>query len=46
MFQIMNGYENIDNIVFSVKEDARIRMHEVTLAMVQCRLDIEKLKCS
>ena len=46
MFQIMNGYENIDNIVFSVKEDAMIRIHEVTLAMVQCRLDIEKLKCS
>ena len=46
MFQIINGYENIDRIIFSVKEDARTRGHELTLAKEQCRLYTGKLKCS
>ena len=41
MFEIWNGYENIDrNIFFSVKEERRNRGHGITLAKKQCRLDI------
>ena len=36
VFKILNGYENIDrNVLFSVKEERRIRGHEVTLAKKQ-----------
>ena len=41
VFKILNGYENIDrNIFFSVKEERRTRVHGITLAKKQCRLDI------
>ena len=41
VFEILNGYENIDrNIFFSVKEERRTRGHGITLAKKQCRLDI------
>ena len=41
MFKILNGYENIErNILFSVKEERRIRGHGITLAKKQCGLDI------
>ena len=47
VFKILNGYENIDrNIVFSVKEEKKIRGHGVTLAKKQCRLDIRHLSFS
>ena len=42
MFKILNGYENIDNFDFSIKEGRRIRGHEVTFAKRQCRLYILK----
>ena len=40
VFKILNGYENIDRIFFSVKEERRTREHGVTLAKKQFRLDI------
>ena len=41
LFNILNGYENIDkNILLSVKEERRTRGHGITLAKMQCRLDI------
>ena len=47
MFKILNGYENIDrNILFSVKEERRIRGHGITLAKKQCRLYIRKVEFS
>ena len=47
VFEILNGYENIDiNIVFSVKEERRNRGHGITLAKKQCRLDIRKFSFS
>ena len=47
VFQILNGYENIDrNIFFRVKEERRTRGHEVTLAKKQCILDIRKCSFS
>ena len=43
VFQILNGYENIDrNMFFSLKKDSRTRGHEVKLVKDQCRLDIRK----
>ena len=40
---ILNGYENIDRIMFfSLKKDSRTRGHEVKLVKDQCRLDIRK----
>ena len=43
VFNILNGYKNIDkNIFFTVKEE-RTRGHGVTLAKKQCRLDIRKI---
>ena len=43
VFEILNGYENIDrNIFFTVKEERRTRGHGVTLAKKQCILDIRK----
>ena len=47
VFIILNGYENIDrNIVFTVKEERRTRGQGVTLAKMQCRLDIRKYSFS
>ena len=47
VFNILNGYENIDrNIFFTVKEERRTRGHGVTLAKKQCRLDIRKFSFS
>ena len=47
VFKILNGYENIDrNIFFTVKEERRTRVHGVTLAKKQCRLDIRKFTFS
>ena len=47
MFNILNGYENIDrNISFSVKEEKSTRGHGVTLAKKQCRPDIRKFSFS
>ena len=46
MFKILNGYENIDRIVFPVKEERRTRGYGVTLAKKQCRLDIRKFSFS
>ena len=47
VFNILNGYENIDrNILFTVKEERRTRGHGVTLAKKQCRLDIRKFSFS
>ena len=44
VFEILNGYENIDRtIFFSVKEERRTRGRGITLAKKQCRLDIRKL---
>ena len=42
VFKILNGYENTDNILFTVKEERSTRGHGVTLAKKQCRLDIRK----
>ena len=47
MFNILNGYENIDrNMCFSVKEERRTRGHGVTLGKKQYRLDIKKFSFS
>ena len=47
MFDILNGYENIDrDMFFSLKKDGRTRGHEVTLVKDQCRLDIGKYSFS
>ena len=47
MFKILNGYETIDKAMFfSVKEVRRTRVHGVTLAKKQCRLDIRKYSFS
>ena len=47
VFNILNGYENIDrNMFFSVKEERRTRGHGITLAKKQCRLDNRKFKFS
>ena len=43
VFKILNGYENIDNNMFSsLKKDSRTRGHEAKLVKDQCRLDIRK----
>ena len=46
MFKILNGYENIDNNIFSQSRKRRTRGHGVTLAKKQCRLDIKKFSFS
>ena len=46
-FKILNGYEIIDRkIIFAVKEERRTRGHGVTLAKMQCKLDIRKFSFS
>ena len=39
-FKILNGFENIARIFFSLKKDSRTKGHELTLVNDQCRLDI------
>ena len=46
VLRILNGYENIDRIFFSVMEERRTRGHGVTLAKKHCRLDIRKFTFS
>ena len=43
MFNILNGYENIDsNIFFEMKQNKITRGHNFTLVKKQSRLDIRK----
>ena len=46
VFKILNGCENIDRYVFSLRKDTRTRGDEVTLVKDQCRLDIRKYSFS
>ena len=47
MFNILNGYENIDsNIFFEIKESKITRWHNFTLVKKQSRLDIRKFSFS
>ena len=46
VFKILNGYENINIIFFSVKEKRRTIGHGITLANMQWRLDIRKFSFS
>ena len=53
VFTILNGHENINRTIFSLKKDSRTRGHEVTLVKDQsrlvkdqCRLDIRKYSFS
>ena len=47
VYKILNCYENIDrNMFFSVKEERRTTGHGVTLAKMQCSLDIRKFSFS
>ena len=46
MFNILNGYENIDKNIFPVKEERRTRGHGITLEKKQCRLDIRTFSFS
>ena len=40
------GMKILRDIIFSIKEKGRTRVHGVTLAKKQCRLDIRKLSIS
>ena len=43
VFNILNGYENIDrNVFLSLKNDSRNRGHEIKSVKNQCILDIRK----
>ena len=43
MFKILNGYENIDSIIFfEIKESKITRGHNYTLVKKQSRLDVRK----
>ena len=47
MYNISNGYENIDsNIVFEIKESKITRGHNFTLVEKQRRLDVRKFSFS
>ena len=47
MFNILNGYENIDsNIFFEMKESKITRGHNYTLVKKQSRLDVRKFSFS
>ena len=47
VFKILNVYENIDRILFfTVKEERRTRVHRLTLAKKQRRLDIRTFSFS
>ena len=47
MFNILNGYENIDsNIFFEIKESKITRGHNCTLVKKQSRLDVRKFSFS
>ena len=47
MFDIVNGYEDIDrNMFFKLKEGSRTRKHQAALVKEQCRLDMKKYSFS
>ena len=47
MFNILNGYENIDsNIFFEIKQSKIIRGHNFALVKKQSRLDVRKFSFS
>ena len=46
VFEILNGYKNIDRNIFFLTQDSRTRGHEVTLVKDQCRLDLRKYSFS
>ena len=47
MFEIVNGYEDVDrNMFFKLKEGSRIRGHKAALVKEQCRLDMRKYSFS
>ena len=47
MFNILNGYENIDsNIFFEINESKITRGHNFTLVKKQSRLDVRKFSFS
>ena len=47
MFNILNGFENIDyNIFFEIKETKITRGHNFTLVKKQSRLDVRKFSFS
>ena len=46
VFKILNGYENIDRNIFSVKEERRTRGRGITLAKKLCRLNIRTFSFS
>ena len=47
MFNILNGYENIDsNIFFEIKQNKITRGHNFTLVKKQSRLDVGKFSFS
>ena len=47
MFNILNGYENIDfNIFFEIKQSKITRGHNFTLVKKQSRLDVRKFSFS
>ena len=47
MFNIVNGYEDVDrNMFFKLKEGSRTRGHKATLVKEQYRLDMRKYSFS
>ena len=47
MFQIVNGYEDVDrNMFFKFKEGSRTRGYKTALVKEQCRLDMRKYSFS
>ena len=49
MFNIVNGYENVDRntcMFFKLKEGSRTRGHKAVLVKEQCRLDMRKYSFS
>ena len=47
MFKIVNGYEDVDRIMFfKFKEGSRTKKHKVALIKEQCRLDMRKYSFS
>ena len=47
MFKIVNGYEDVDRIMFfKLKEGSRTRGHKVALDKEQCRLDMRNYSFS
>ena len=47
MFQIVNGYEDVDReMFFKLKKGSRTRGHKAALVKEQCRLDMRKYSFS